>query len=133
MTRTVHGSCHCGAVRFQAEIDLDESSRCNCSVCKKQRFWKAIARPGTFKLLAGEEALSEYTFGAATIHHFFCRRCGTKPFGRGEHEALGGVFYAVSMACLDDVTDEELAAARVEYQDGKHDRWEQPPAVTAHL
>ena len=134
MTKRFRGSCHCGAVRFEAEIDLaTESSRCNCSLCAKGRFWKAIARPGSFRLLAGEDLLADYTFGKGTIHHHFCRRCGVKPFGRGENAALGGVFHAVNVACLDDVGDAELAAARVHHEDGKHDRWDRAPEHTAHL
>ncbi|WP_026870810.1 GFA family protein [Inquilinus limosus] len=137
MKRTYHGSCHCGAVRFECELDLTaDTSRCNCSICGKGRFWKAIAPAPDFHLLQGEEALSDYQFdGAAggTIHHLFCRRCGIKPFGRGFMEELGGTFYAVNVVCLDDATDEELAEAPVRYEDGRADRWDSPPAETRHL
>jgi hypothetical protein len=98
--KTYHGSCHCGAVRFECELDLAEgTSKCNCSICTKTRFWKAIARADAFRLLQGEEALEDYQFGGNAIHHHFCRCCGVKPFGSGEMEALGGKFYAVNVAC----------------------------------
>jgi hypothetical protein len=134
METTYRGSCHCGAVRFECRVDLAKgTSKCNCSVCAKGRFWKAIARADDFRLLAGADALADYQFASTTIHHQFCRHCGIKPFGRGHLEQLGGTFYAVNVACLDDVPDETLAAAEVRFEDGRNNRWESPPAVTRHL
>jgi hypothetical protein len=134
MTRTYHGSCHCGAVRFACDVDLAQgTSKCNCTMCAKGRFWKAIVGAAAFRLLQGEDVLTDYQFGSHTIHHLFCRHCGIKPFGRGHHEALGGTFFAINLGCLDDVTPEELAAALVHYEDGRHDAWERAPAETRHL
>jgi hypothetical protein len=134
MKSTHRGSCHCGSVRFECDLDLaDGTSKCNCSICTKGRFWKAIARADAFRLLQGDEALSDYQFGSHSIHHLFCKHCGVKPFGRGHMEELGGVFYAVNVACLDDVPVQELAEAPVSYEDGRHDNWQAKPAETRHL
>jgi hypothetical protein len=131
------GSCHCGAVRFECDLDLAEgTSKCNCSICTKGRFWKAIVNADAFRLLEGQSALSDYQAHGgpgADIHHHFCRVCGIKPFGRGHLEGLGGDFYAINVACLDDVTPEELASAPVRYEDGRNDNWGRPPAETRYL
>jgi hypothetical protein len=134
--KTYHGSCHCGAVRFRAAIDLSAgTSKCNCSICMKARFWKAIVKADQFELLQGAEALTDYQFGGSTgagIHHFFCGHCGVKTFGRGHLEGFGD-FVAVNVAALDDATDAELAAAPVTYEDGRHNKWDSPPAETRYL
>jgi hypothetical protein len=133
MRKTYTGSCHCGAVQFSCELDLDEgTSKCNCSMCTKTRFWKAIVKPEAFRLIRGKEVLEDYRFGAERIHHHFCRRCGVKPFGHAIVEGLGE-FYAVNLACLDNASPEELAQAPVRFEDGRHDRWEAAPAETRHL
>jgi len=135
MPSTTHrGSCHCGAVQFTVELDPSRpTSRCNCSICTKQRFWKAVVPGSAFRLLRGQEALGEYRFGRGAIGHFFCRTCGVKPFGRGEMESMGGVFYGVNVACLDDLTPEQLAALPVLHQDGRADHWEVSPKEHRYL
>lgn len=134
MKKTYEGSCHCGSIRFVCDLDLAEgTSKCNCSICSKARFWKAVVSADAFRLLEGKDVLTEYQFGNKTIQHFFCSRCGVKPFGRGHHEELGGEFYAVSIVCLDNVTADELVNAPVRYEDGRHDNWESSPTETRHL
>lgn len=134
MKKTYQGGCHCGAVRFECELDLAEgTSKCNCSICRKSRFWKAVVPAAELRLGQGREALTEYTFGSGSIRHLFCARCGIKPFGQVHLEGLGGEFYAVNVACLDDATDEELAAARVRHEDGRNNNWDSPPGETRYL
>ncbi len=138
MKQTYTGSCHCGTVRFEADIDLSEgTTRCNCSICTKLRYWFTFVPDEAFRLLEGDDALTDYQLDAESVHHRFCGRCGVKPFGRGFAAELDddvpGDFYAVNIACLDDATDEVLAEAPVEYLDGRNDDWESEPAETGHL
>jgi hypothetical protein len=131
--KTYRGSCHCGAVRFEAEIDLTAGTmRCNCSFCLKIRCWAVAVRPAAFRFLAGEADLTEYQFGARNERHFFCKHCGVRPFGVGGSARLGA-FVGVSVGCLDDAAAEELAAAPVTYIDGKNDNWDAPPVHVKHL
>ncbi|MBB3221929.1 GFA family protein [Pseudoduganella umbonata] len=131
--KTYHGSCHCGVVRFEADIDLGQGTlRCNCSICAKARFWPAIVQPHAFRLLAGAAALTEYRFHTKRDQHLFCRHCGVRPFVNG-HSPRWGEFVAVNVACLDDATAEELANAPITYLDGRNDNWDTPPLQIHHL
>ena len=55
--------CHCGRVRFRAEVDLELMSACNCSMCAKKGSLHLVVPPEQFTLLSGEDALVTYTFG----------------------------------------------------------------------
>jgi hypothetical protein len=132
MIKTYHGSCHCGAVRFEADLDLTAPSyRCNCSICRRNRFWPAVARPAQFRLLAGESELTEYLFNTRKNQHFFCRHCGVRAFGVGNDTPMGRM-YGVNIGCLEGVSEEELARVPIVYVDGMHDRFD-PPEYTSHL
>lgn len=133
MKKTYHGGCHCGNVRYEADIDLGKGSfKCNCSICTKLRNWIVPVKSGDFRLLAGDDQLSDYQFGGKRIHHQFCRNCGVHSFGWSEAEG-GGRSYAVQLNCLDDVAVEELVDIPVTCVDGRHDNWKSPPAETRYL
>lgn len=78
----VSGGCHCGAVRFEAEMTdppvpaLD----CNCSICSMTGFLHIIVPHQKFELLSGRDALVSYRFGTEAAEHLFCGRCGVKSF-----------------------------------------------------
>ena len=132
MRQTYRGSCHCGAVRFEADLDLDAATfRCNCSICRRTRFWAAVARPGDFRLLAGQEALTEYLFHSRKNQHFFCRHCGVRAFGVGNDTPIGQMI-GVNVGCLEGLSEEVLARIPIVRIDGMHDRME-TPAFPGHL
>lgn len=134
MLKTYRGSCHCRAVRFEADIDFEiGTGRCNCSICAKKRGWEAIIQPDQFRLLSGKDALRDYQFGTLVAHHPFCATCGISCYGEGFVEEIGGAYVAISISCLDGVPDEELAAVPVRYLDGRHNNWWNEPEVTSHL
>jgi hypothetical protein len=134
MKKTYAGSCHCGAVRYEVELDLAAgTSKCNCSICSKTRAWSAVVKPNAFRLLKGEDALSDYQFGSKAGHHLFCKHCGVRPFGRGYVEQIGGDFVSINVAALDNVPDEELAKAPVQFMNGRDNDWSNPPKETRYL
>ena len=76
MLETREGGCHCGRVRFRAEVDLDLLSHCSCSICTKKGILHLGTDPATFQLLRGKTALTVYTFGTGVAQHTFCSHCG---------------------------------------------------------
>ncbi|HEY7582253.1 MAG TPA: GFA family protein [Acidimicrobiia bacterium] len=132
MKRTFKGSCHCGRVRLEADIDLDDGSfKCNCSSCTKNRLWLAPVKPQDFGLISGEDALTEYE--STRTLQYFCRFCGVRLYGLAKDEAADVAFRNVSLGCLDDVDPAELAIMPVQYLDGRNDDWGSAPAEHRHL
>lgn len=131
--KTYTGSCHCQRVRYEVDLDLSKGTgRCNCSICWKLRNWGAIAKPEDFRLLSGEDALTDYT-KSESAHHLFCKYCGVHSFGRGNVPQIGGEYVGIRLNCLDDVTPDELIAAPLRYQNGRDNLWWEEPKETRHL
>src|SRR4030095_4456948 len=116
------GGCHCGLVRFRVQLVGDEgATRCNCSVSTKIAPTAGMVKPDAFTLLAGQEHLGAYQWGAKISTRFFCRACGVHCFGRGFLEEVGGDFVSVNLNCMDDIDPQQLP---VVYWDGRHNHWE---------
>lgn len=133
MMKTYRGSCHCSAVTFEADLDLTRPSyRCNCSICRRTRFWPAVARPEEFRLLTGESELTQYLFNTRKNEHHFCRHCGVRCFGIGNETPMGKMI-GVNLGCLEGVSEEELSKIPIVRVDGLHDQWQSQPAFYSHL
>ena len=126
-TKTFHGSCKCGAVKFEADIDISQgTTKCNCTSCWKRRWWSVRAKPEAFRSLSGASSLDEKAG--------FCRTCGVTPYGRVEAaEWNDGAYFSVNVAALDDLDPRELMAAPVQLCDGRNDDWFRTPEFSAHL
>jgi hypothetical protein len=132
--KTYNGSCHCGAVRFEADIDIAQgTNKCNCSICTKTRNWNVILKPDAFRLRTPQTALSDYQFGSLSGHHYFCSNCGVRTFNRGHVPAIGGDYVAVQVLSLDDLDVAELLAAPIRIGDGRYNEWGRVPAEHRHL
>ena len=107
--RQYRGSCQCGAVTYEAEVDLDRAVTCNCSRCQRLGFTLALTPAARFTLLSGEDNLSEYRFASKTIRHLFCKTCGIESFALGKGQD-GAEVAAINANCLDGVDPRGLNA-----------------------
>ena len=115
------GSCHCGAVRFEVDLDPNAgASRCNCTICTKVAATGAIVKPGAFSLLAGADSLTVYEWGGKISRRFFCKHCGIHTFARGHLKELGGDYVSVNLNALDDI---DVAQLNPMHWDGRHNNW----------
>jgi hypothetical protein len=96
------GSCHCGAVKYSVEMELGKVIACNCSICSKSGTLLAFVPVDKFQQLAGDDALTPYTFNKHVIIHNFCKTCGIKSFARGK-KPDGTEMVAINTRCLDGV------------------------------
>ena len=115
---THRGGCHCGRVRFEVDAPADLAvSECNCSMCARLGGYLHLIVPRErFRLLAGEDVLTTYTFNTRVAQHRFCSVCGIKSFyvPRSHPHAI-----SVSARCLDPGT---VTSMRVTSFDGQN--WE---------
>ena len=78
----IDGACHCGQIKYEAEIDPKDVGICHCTDCQTlsgsafRTF--ALTREGSFKFVAGEPTIYAKTAesGAERLQSF-CPNCGT--------------------------------------------------------
>lgn len=88
----VDGQCHCGAIRFEAEVDPEKAFICHCVDCQQligTAFRVAVpSRPGTFRLLSGAPKLYfKIADSGARREQAFCPDCGTPIYSASAGEA----------------------------------------------
>ena len=117
MAEHYRGSCHCGAVKFSYQGDrIEKGLCCNCSICARKG---AMMTPETIpeeslNIVANDDALGLYQFGARTAKHYFCKICGIYTF----HEtARAPGHYRVNLGCIDVLDSSDF---EVDVFDGKH-------------
>lgn len=117
MLETREGGCHCGRVRFRAQVDLDLLSQCSCTICTKKGILHLPVQPDDFQLISGKDALTVYTFGTGVAQHAFCTHCGMHGFyiPRSQPDRI-----SVNARCLDGIDGPSLKPTR--FFDGRH--WE---------
>ena len=96
---TAHpGSCHCGAVTFRIDAEIDELTTCDCSLCVKKNALMAKVHESALTVLSGEDALTLYQWNTRRAKHYFCRHCGIYVFHRKRSQPD---HYGINVFCLD--------------------------------
>ena len=125
------GGCHCGAVRYEVDLDLDKGSlRYNCSLCSKSRAWFAFAPAERFALTRGEGAEIHYRWTPAgkpkpNLTYHICSTCGVRTHAEGM-DPKGNAIVAVQVATLEGA-DPDVLARGIRYVDGRHDHFDREP------
>ena len=78
----VDGGCHCGHIRYEAEVDPDKVVICHCTDCQTlsgSAFRTVVpTNEGTFKLLSGEPKVYVKTGESGNKRvQTFCPECGS--------------------------------------------------------
>ena len=92
------GSCHCGAVTFAFDAEIDHLTACDCSLCVKKNARMVRVRADALTVLSGEDQLGAYTWNTHRARHHFCRICGIYVFHR---KRAAPDLYEVNVFCLD--------------------------------
>lgn len=108
------GGCHCGRVRFEVEAPAEIVVLvCNCSICSMSGHRGMIVPGERFKLLSGQDALTEYRFHTGGAKHLFCAHCGIKSFYVPRSHPDG---ISVNVGCLDPGSVERTTVEEVDGQ-----------------
>jgi hypothetical protein len=78
----IDGGCHCGAIRYEAEVDPARVVICHCTDCQtlSGTAFRTVAqtKPGTFSLLSGTPKVYVKTGESGNQREqTFCPDCGT--------------------------------------------------------
>ena len=95
-----YGQCHCGEIRFKfASEDLVDIWKCNCSICEIHGCYEHLfIKHDDFKILAGSDSITEYTFRTKTAKHLFCKICGVKSFYQPRSHPDS---YSINLKCVE--------------------------------
>ncbi len=100
MLKSVKGSCHCGAIRFEAKVDVSQSVVCDCSLCRKRTTVMLRCDQDDLSITEGEDFLTVYKFNTLVAKHYFCKICGVYTFHKMRKLPDK---YAVNAGCLDNI------------------------------
>ena len=99
----VDGSCHCGQITYEAELDPEKVSLCNCTDCQMlSGSTYRVSAPvpaGSFRLLTGSPKVYVKTAESGVRRrHAFCGNCGAPVSASADSDAPPT--YSLRIGCL---------------------------------
>lgn len=103
----VTGRCHCGKIRYEAELDPASVGICHCLDCQTMSgspYRVSVRVPAeTFRLLSGQpKAYVKTAESGAQRVHSFCPDCGTPVHSS---DPVNPRTYSLRVGCLDQRAD----------------------------
>jgi len=100
----VHGSCHCGGIRYEATVDPERTRICHCLDCQKltgTAYRVSVpAEEGSLRLLAGQpKVYVKVGDSGARRAQAFCPNCGSPLF---TYDADTPKIYGLRIGCIDE-------------------------------
>lgn len=110
--KTESGSCHCGAVVFEVDLEdgLQNLRRCNCSLCRRKGAIMASVPVDGIRVVKGEDKLSLYQWNTNIAKHYFCSICGIYTHHQRRSDPTTCRF---NVACIDAVDPYDLQGVTV--------------------
>jgi len=99
----VNGSCHCGEITYEAEVDPEGVSACNCTDCQMLTgtvYRVSVRTPAaSFRLLSGTPKVYVKTAESGERRrHAFCPNCGTPVRASADTDTPPS--YSLRIGCL---------------------------------
>jgi len=115
------GSCHCGAVRFEIDAEIDHVRSCDCSVCHQRGALNFRVPKNKLYLKSSWDDLTVYEWGSRTAKDYFCKSCGILSFRRPsdptQKEIAEGVKpfdgWAVNVRCIESICLDSLPIKKI--------------------
>lgn len=107
-------SCHCGAIAFTFDGQVEQALDCNCSLCRRRGGLLWFGPRAAVSFQVDPAALRTYTFHTHALQHHFCGICGIAPFSEGIGPD-GVEMVAVNLRCVPAL---DLASLKILAYDG---------------
>ena len=104
------GSCHCGKVQFEVDLDLDHVRVCDCSLCVKRGALNHRVEDSDIRIITPLDELTLYQWHTKTAKDYFCPICGILPFRRPR---TAPEKWTVNVRCLDGVDVDSIPIEQV--------------------